>query len=201
MIPRGIGSLISFTLSPFIALRLGPRRTITLGLLVTVVALMRMSQFDLSMDVRPIQVAGLLLGLGQGLALNPLAVLSFATLDIKHRTEAAVLSNMFRSLGGSLGIAGLQAAYIQQSATAHERLAAGVMASDPVIRWRLPQILDGALNGLESINGEVSRQASMMAYDTVFAWMGVGAMLILPLLLIMRPARARGEKLREVHVE
>jgi DHA2 family multidrug resistance protein len=201
MMPRGIGSLISFTIAPFFAARFGPRRTILIGLAITVVALWHMSQFDLSMDSRPIKTAGFLLGLGQGMAFNPLTVLAFATLDIEHRTEAAVFSNMFRTLGGSLGIAALQAAYIQQSATAHERLAAGIIPSDPVIRWTMPQILDGAISGLEAINAEVTRQASMMAYDTVFAWMSLGTVLILPLVLIMRPARTTGETVHEIHGE
>jgi len=108
---------------------------------------------------------------------------------------------MFRTLGGSLGIAALQAAFTQQSATAHERLAAGVISSDPMIRWRMPEIIDGAVGGLESINAEVTRQAAMMAYDTVFAWMCVGTLLIVPLVLMMRPARATGEKLQELHVD
>ena len=201
MMPRGVGSLISFTIAPFFAARFGPRQTIMIGLAITIVALWHMSQFDLSMDVGPIKTAGFLLGLGQGMAFNPLTVLAFATLSIDHRTEAAVFSNMFRTLGGSLGIAALQAAYIQQSATAHERLAAGLISSDPVIRWSMPQVIDGAISGLEAINGEVTRQASMMAYDTVFAWMSLGTLLILPLVLIMRPARTTGEKLQELHAE
>jgi DHA2 family multidrug resistance protein len=201
IMPRGVGSLISFTIAPFFAARFGPRLTILIGLVVTGIALWRMAHFDLSMDVDPIRAAGFLLGLGQGMALNPLAVLAFATLGIPHRTEAAVFSNMFRTLGGSLGIAALQAAYIQQSATAHERLAAGIIPSDPVIRWTLPQILNGAASGLETVNGEVTRQAAMLAYDAVFAWMGVGAILILPLVLMMRPARTQGEKLQEIHAE
>ncbi|CAN7195457.1 DHA2 family efflux MFS transporter permease subunit [Phenylobacterium sp. LjRoot219] len=201
MMPRGIGSLISFTLAPFAAARFGPRRTILLGLLVTVAALWRMSQFDLSMDQRPIETAGFLLGLGQGLAFNPLTVLAFATLNVEHRTEAAVFSNMFRTLGGSLGIAALQAAYLQQSATAHERLAAGIVTSDPIIRWRAPEIVNGALGGLEALNAEITRQASMMAYDSVFAWMSVGTLLILPLVLMMRPPSTQGEKLQEIHIE
>jgi DHA2 family multidrug resistance protein len=201
MMPRGFGSLISFTLAPFVAARFGARLTIVVGLMVTVVALLRMSNFDLSMDVRPIETDGFLLGLGQGLAFNPLMVLGFATLGVEHRTEAAVMSNMFRTLGGSLGIAALQAAYAQQSATAHERLAAGVISSDPMIRWRMPQIIDGAVGGLEGINAEITRQAGMMAYDAVFAWLCVGTMLILPLILIMSPARTTGEKLQEIHVD
>jgi len=201
MMPRGVGSLISFTIAPFAAARFGPRLTIMLGLTITAAALWRMSQFDLSMDQRVIQAAGFLLGLGQGFAFNPLAVLQFATLEAEQRTEGAVFSNMFRTLGGSLGIAALQAAYSQQSATAHERLAAGIIPSDPVIRWRAPEILDGAIGGLEALNGELTRQASMMAYDAVFAWMCVGTVLILPLVLMMRPPRATGEKLQEIHVE
>jgi MFS transporter, DHA2 family, multidrug resistance protein len=201
MMPRGIGSLISFTIAPFAAARFGPRRTILSGLVVTVAALWQMSQFDLSMDQRPIETAGFLLGFGQGLAFNPLTVLAFATLSVEHRTEAAVFSNMFRTLGGSLGIAALQAAYLQQSATAHERLAAGIIPSDPVIRWRAPEILDGALGGLEALNAEITRQASMMAYDAVFAWMSIGTLLILPLVLMMRPPAEQGEKLQEIHVE
>ena len=201
MMPRGIGSLISFTIAPFFAARFGPRQTIMIGLAITILALWHMSQFDLSMDVGPIKTAGFLMGLGQGMAFNPLTVLAFATLGIDHRTEGAVFSNMFRTLGGSLGIAALQAAYTQQSATAHERLAAGLISSDPVIRWSMPQVIDGAISGLEAINGEVSRQASMMAYDTVFAWMSLGTLLILPLVLIMRPARTTGEKLQELHAE
>jgi len=201
IMPRGIGSLISFTIAPFFAARFGSRRAILLGLMVTAFALWRMAHFDLSMDVRPIEEAGFLLGLGQGLAFNPLTVLAFATLEAEHRTEAAVFSNMFRTLGGSLGIAALQAAYIQQSATAHEHLVAGIVPSDPVIRWTLPQILDGAVSSLEALNGEVTRQASMMAYDSVFAWMTIGTVLVLPLILIMRPPRTQGETLQEIHVE
>ena len=95
----------------------------------------------------------------------------------------------------------LQANLISQSATAHERLAAGLVPSDPMIRWSLPNVFNGSAASLEAINGEVTRQASMMAYDTVFAWMGVGTVLIVPLVLMMRAARTRGEKLQEIHVE
>ena len=40
---------------------------------------------------------------------NPLAVLSYATIRQEHRTEAAVFSNVTRTMGSSLGIAALHA--------------------------------------------------------------------------------------------
>jgi DHA2 family multidrug resistance protein len=100
-------------------------------------------------------------------------------------------------MGGSLGIAGLQALLIQESATAHERLAAGIVPSDPLIRWSLPGSFSGS-GALEALNAEVTRQGTMMAYDTLFAWMALVSLLIAPLLLILRPARkAKSESVIE----
>lgn len=198
--PRGLGSLLGFALAPALAARIGNRGCIVAGIAVTVGALFYMAHFDLSMTARPIQIAGLIQGFGQALIFSPVTVLSFATLHATHRTEAAVFSNVFRNLGGSLGIAILQASLVHQGAVAHERLVGGVILSDPMIRWALPSHLQG-LSGLEALNAEVSRQASMMAYDWVFAWLCVATLLTAPLLFLMRPARPSGEDLHEVVVD
>lgn len=63
---------------------------------------------------------------------------------------------------------------IDQSAAAHERLAAGIVPSDPMIRWTLLHVFDGG-GPLEALNAEVTRQGSMMAYDSVFSWMRCAA--------------------------
>jgi DHA2 family multidrug resistance protein len=127
---------------------------------------------------------------------NPLSVLSYASVGSDLRTEAAVFSTVIRTMGSSLGIAGLQAILTEQSATAHARLADNIVQSDPVIRWRLPDLFNSAGGGLEALNAEITRQGSMMAYDTVFAWMALASLLLLPLLLILRPAR-RSETVME----
>jgi len=41
-------------------------------------------------------------------------------------------------------------------------------------------------SGLEALNGEVTRQAAMLGYDSIFAWMTLGIVLLVPLLLLMR---------------
>jgi DHA2 family multidrug resistance protein len=196
--PRGVGALLAFAIVPSLTARFGPRPVMAVGVLLTASSLLRMAYFDLSMTATPIKVAGLIQGFGAGLIFNPNAVLSFATIAPEHRTEAAVLSNTARGVSGSLGIASLQAMLTRLNAAAHETLAARIAPSDPVIRWTYPHLGDG---GLEGMNAEVTRQAAMMSYVTVFAWMSLISLCLLPLLLILRPAEQRSSELIEAHAE
>ncbi|HEY6868336.1 MAG TPA: DHA2 family efflux MFS transporter permease subunit [Novosphingobium sp.] len=196
--PRGVGSLVALTFVPWMAARFGVRRTVAIGLLLSVAGLRRMGYFDLSMTPTPIFVAGFIQGFGQGMIMSPMAVLSFATLAPERRTEAAVLGNMVRTIAAGLGVAGLQAISTRQSATAHERLAAHVIPTDPIVGWSLRH-LAGLGGGLEAINAEVTRQAAMIGYDAAFGWMSIACLGLLPLLFIIRPAKPAGSTILEVH--
>jgi DHA2 family multidrug resistance protein len=194
--PRGVGSIIALTFVPWMATKYGARRTIAIGLLLSVFGLWLMGRFDLAMTSRPIAVAGFVQGFGQGMVTNPMSVLGFATLPQACRTEAAVLGNMVRTVAGGLGVAALQAILTRQSAAAHEQLAAHIVPSDPVIGWGLPHLAGGSL---EAINAEVTRQAAMIGYDAAFGWMSLACLSLLPLLLVIRPAKKAVAI--EVHVD
>jgi DHA2 family multidrug resistance protein len=186
--PRGYGSIAAFAMAPSLIGRIGPRRTILIGWVVTLVALWKMGHFDLAMTEQPIQVTGFLLAFGSALMFNPMTVISFSTIAPLLRTEAAVMSGMLRNLGGSLGIAAAEAFAVRRSAAAHERLAEHIIPSDPLIRWSLPHVFDGA-GPLSALNGEVTRQAAMIGYDAAFGSMFLISLAMLPLLVLMRPAR------------
>jgi DHA2 family multidrug resistance protein len=108
---------------------------------------------------------------------------------------------MLRNLGGSLGIGLAGAFQIHRSAMAHEGLAAGIVSSDPVIRWALPSMVRNAGDGLAALNAEVTRQAAMIGYDAAFGWMFIASIAMLPLLLLMSPARRRPREVVEVIAE
>jgi hypothetical protein len=56
--------------------------------------------------------------------------------------------------------------------------------------------------GLLAFNAEVTRQGAMIAYDSIFAWMCLGVLLLLPLLILMRPpAQAPALKMEEMAAE
>jgi DHA2 family multidrug resistance protein len=198
-VPRGLGSLAALAFVPWIARRFGPRRTMAVGLALSGLALWRMAGFDLGMDSRPIVVAGVIQGVGQGLIMNPMSVISFATLPSERRTEAAVFGNMVRGVAGSLGISSLQMVLVRQSAAAHAGLASRLVTTDPVVNWSLQQVMGGASANLEAVNGEVTRQAAMIGYDTAFEWMSLGTLLVLPLLFIMRSGKPQSSTFTDVH--
>jgi DHA2 family multidrug resistance protein len=167
--------------------RFGPRKVLFTGLLISMFALWEMSRFDLSMTAQPIMVSGFVQGLGTGLLFAPLSTLAYVTLSPVHRAEGTVASTMFRSLGQSAGISVLQAALINQIAEDHSSLVGHVQMSDPVFAAQTPAMLnpDDPL-GIQLLNGEVTRQASMIAYDTVFGALIFLVLLMVPMLVLLR---------------
>ncbi len=186
--PRGLGSLIAFLGVPFLLARFGARRVLFAGLCISMLALWEMSGFDLMMTSGPIMLSGFVQGLGTGLLFAPLSTLAYVTLSPVHRTEGTVVSTMVRSLGSSAGISIIQAGIITKGAQAHSALAAHVQPSDPVFMGLLPSFMNpGDPLGVQILNGEVTRQATMIAYDAVFGLMIFMVIGMMPLLLFLRP--------------
>ncbi|MBV9995685.1 MAG: DHA2 family efflux MFS transporter permease subunit [Caulobacteraceae bacterium] len=200
-VPRGIGSLIGFVFAPWIASRINPRIIMFVGLVLTSAALFSMSRFDLSMTAAPIEATGFFLGIAQSIMFNPLTVLAYATLDPRHRVEGAVFSNMFRTIAGSFGIALVQAGLLRQNAVAHTALTSHISLADPVTRWAMPEIFHGSSASLVALDAEVSRQGSMLAYTSVFAWMSLGALALVPLILILKSGARPAAPVREAHID
>jgi DHA2 family multidrug resistance protein len=187
--PRGVGSLISFLAIPWLVQRFGARTVLFAGVVLNVWSTWQMGRFDLSMTATPIMTAGFIQGLGTGLMFAPLNTLGYATLNPVHRTEGTIVATMARSLGSSAGISVVQAMLIRDSALAHARLSERIDVSDPMLRATLPKIMDPTTaSGLQALNGEVTRQGTMVSYDNVFSWMALSIILLVPLIMVLKPA-------------
>ncbi|MDE2405835.1 MAG: multidrug efflux MFS transporter [Sphingomonadales bacterium] len=186
--PRGVGAILGFVVVPRFAQIVGPRPAMVTGIVITVYALWQMSHFTLDMTDAPLKTSGFLLGFGSSLLFNPMSVLSYATLPVVYRNEAAVFSSTLRNIGGSLGIAVLVATQTRQSAAAHSRMAAHIIPSNPVIDWRLPDLADAAARVAPGLNWEIFRQSQMVSYDTAFSYLCLLSVAMLPLIWLMRPA-------------
>jgi DHA2 family multidrug resistance protein len=72
-------------------------------------------------------------------------------------------------------------------------LAERVVPGDPVFASAVPSALSPTSNlGIQALNGEVTRQASMIGYDDMFTMMIAMVVIMAPLLLLVRAAPARG---------
>jgi DHA2 family multidrug resistance protein len=197
---RGVGSLIAFLSVPMLVARIGPRTVLLIGIGVSSYALWLMGQFDLSMTARPIEVSGFIQGMGTGLLFAPLNVLAYAKLDPIHRTEGTIVATMARSLGSSAGISIMSALLIRDAAATHSALTEHVSEGDPMLRWALPPFFDMHGPGLAMLNGEVTRQATMISYDAVFASLAVLTLLMAPPLLLLKPPPPAASQQREVEM-
>ncbi len=192
--PRGIGSFVAMFVVGRLIGRIDTRLLLFTGLALSTVALWQMTRFDLSMDATPIIVSGVLQGFGIGLIFVPLSTLAFATLAPRDRPDGTGVFTLMRSLGSSVGISVMQALWTSNTQVVHSSLAAHIDPSDPVTRAALPpgfNLSGGA--GLEALNGEITRQAAMVAYVDDFRLMMLITLGVMPLLLFMRTPKYAAE--------
>jgi DHA2 family multidrug resistance protein len=88
----------------------------------------------------------------------------------------------------------MEALFTSNAAVVHSTMAGRIDPADPVVRASLGAMFNPAnSSGLQALNAEVTRQASMVAYLDDFKLMMVITIGCLPLLLIMRSSRSPRE--------
>ncbi|WP_297693392.1 DHA2 family efflux MFS transporter permease subunit [Phenylobacterium sp.] len=190
--PRGIGSWIAMFFVGRLIGRIDTRLILLFGLSLNAYALWQMTHFDLSMNARFVIVSGLIQGFGIGFLFVPLSTLAFATVPPVLRPEGSSLYTLIRNLGSSIGISIMEAQVVSQSAGAHQNLAAQLDASNPVFKATLPPMMNpGTTAGAMNLNNEVTRQAAMVGYVSVFHIMLYITLACIPLLLLMRAPKAQ----------
>lgn len=190
MVPRGAGTMIAMVAASRLASRIDARFLIGAGLVLIALSLRMMTGFAIGMDSRPLITSGFLQGLGLGFVLMPLNLLAFGTLAPHLRTEGAALYNLVRNIGGSLGISVAMATLARNVQTSHADMAS-TLTRDAVPIDVAVLAGGGGLATLpvNMVDAEVNRQALMVAYiDDFWAMMWV-SVLVIPLVLILRPAK------------
>jgi MFS transporter, DHA2 family, multidrug resistance protein len=184
--PRGVGSLLSMFVVGQLVNRIDIRLIIATGLTLSIAALYGMTKFSLGMDSSLVMWTGVVQGLGIGLIFVPLSTLGFATLNPAYRADGAGVFTLVRNLGSSSGISIMQALFSTNTTAVHARLTEGLTPNNPNIGYLAqPYSLTNAA-GAAALNGEVTRQAAMVAYIDGFGLMCVIGALLFPLLLLMR---------------
>jgi len=191
--PRGVGSLISMFLVGQLIRRVDARLIIFTGLIITAGALYGMTRFSLQMDSSLFIWTGLFQGVGIGLIFVPLTTLAFATLNPTLRADGAGVFTLVRNLGSSAGISIMQALHTSNSQIIHSGMIEHLRPDNPLARAPTLAAPFSLTNptGLALLNGQVDRQASMIAYVDDFWLMLFVALALAPVLLLMRrPSRS-----------
>jgi MFS transporter, DHA2 family, multidrug resistance protein len=199
--PRGIGTLISMILAGRLVGKVDARLLVLFGISCIGVSLWQMSGFTLDMGRRLVVTSGIVQGLGMGFIFVPLNTIAFGALEAKYRTTAASLFNLARSIGGSVGISVLTVFLARNTQISHADLA------QHITPYTLPSVIPQEINAvgqvtetaLSMMNGEITRQAVMIAYIDDFRLMMFVCVFAAPLLLLLRKAK-RPQGKPEMHV-
>jgi DHA2 family multidrug resistance protein len=196
MAPRGLGVMISSLLAGAIVKRGDARYLMCAGYLLAAGSMWYTTTWALEMDAWPILIASFVQGVGFGFILSPMNMIAFATLPAALRPDGSSLMALFRSLGGSIGISVIVTLLARNQQISHADLSSHVTA-DIVPSIDLPALVDrvpGVGNAvIAMLDGEVSRQALMIAFLDDFkliAWM---LLVFAPLPFILKKPSRTGQ--------
>lgn len=198
--PRGVGVLLTMAVAGQLVSKMDPRYMMMAGATLSTASIWMMTGWSLEMTWHPIVLAGFIQGLGMGLLFIPLNIMAFATLAPQHRTDAASLLNLSRSLGASISISLLTTLLSYNIQVSHSDLAShitdsSIAAIDPGTAGKFGALGDAAMT---MVNAEINRQAAMVAYIDDFYAMMIINMVAIPLLLLLR--RPQGMASAPMHI-
>jgi DHA2 family multidrug resistance protein len=184
--PRGVGTMLGMMLVGRLLGRIDARWPIVVGMLLTIASLYFMTHFGVEVSRFDVVWIGAMQGLGLGLVFVPISSVAYATLPAAQRTEAASLFSLVRNIGSSIGISVVMAMLARSAQVNHAEIASRIPAFGAE-QGLLPAAWDpSTLAGAAALNGEVMRQAAVLAYVNDFWLLMVLTMLALPLVYFLR---------------
>jgi DHA2 family multidrug resistance protein len=187
--PRSVGTMASMWLASQLGMKVDQRKIMAVGLVILGWALWSMS--DWTPDVTEAQMMLTLVaqGFSVGLVFNPMTVMAYTTLSPQLRGDGTALQSLARNIGSAIGISVTAFSLTRSEQATHADIAAGITPFDRVLQGN--DAVSHALNpatrhGAELLDGMITHQAAIIAYNNDFRLMTLTVVPPLLLLLIMR---------------
>ena len=190
--PRGVGTMIAMFTVGKLSGKLDVRYKIFAGLALTSFSLWEMTHFTTDISGWDIVRTGVVQGLGLGFIFVPLSTITFSTLAPHYRNEGTALFSLMRNIGSSIGISVVFTYLSQRTQANHAAFADYINPFSFALKQAVQSgVYDLASpQGLMAINGQVGRQAAMLAYLQDFRLMMWITLAAIPLIALLRsPAR------------
>ncbi len=189
--PRGIGTMVAMMMVGRLINVIDARLLVLIGLLLTAYVLWQMTGYTPAVSQQTLIIHGVLQGAGLGFMFVPLSTITFATLPAKFRTEGTALFSLMRNIGSSIGISLVIFLLTRNTQIMHSTLVEQVTPFNQALRdpavshiWNLATVA-----GRTALNAEVTRQATIVAYNNNFKLMMIIALAAVPFIFVLRRAQ------------
>jgi DHA2 family multidrug resistance protein len=191
--------------------KVSPRVFVGIGVLLIAWGALNLSHLSLRSTSLGIIHAILVQGIGFSFLFVPLTTTALSNVPRARLADATGLNSLLRQIGGSIGLAVFATLLSRYGTGARAAVAAHVTPDRPEVQARLGQMtaafaqrgfdpVSAKQAALAALNGLVTKQAMVIAFDKVLLLTGVLFLLVLPLLLFLKTPKHDGPQ-EKVHVE
>jgi DHA2 family multidrug resistance protein len=200
LMPRSLVMVVFMPIGGMLYNRLGPKLMIGSGLAIAGIAPIMMARFTLQTSDIVFILPQVIQGVGFVLIFVALSTTALATIPKPKMTSATGLYNLVRQLGGSFGLAIFATMLERDQQSNHAILAEHINPANPVFAQRFQQMQQGLMargidqweasqRALRLMDGIVSQQAAVLAFERIFFIIGALFFLCLPLIFLLRAKR------------
>ncbi len=197
LMPRSLAMAVVMPIAGRMYNRVGPRALVGAGLVVSAFSFWDLAHLTADTGIWDILLPQVWQGIGFSLLFVALSTAALSTIAKPKMTAASGLYNVVRQVMGSVGIAAAATELERSQSTYHDVLAAHVTAYDAATQSWLHAVTAGMMRAgadavtatrraLEILNGEVERQAAVLAYNHVLLLVALLFLVGLPLVLLVR---------------
>jgi DHA2 family multidrug resistance protein len=208
--PGGLATLLVLPIVGRLSQRFEARWLVAVGLTVTGFGLIRMSNFNLSIDFWTAMDAWTISRLGLAFLFVPINVMAFYFIPKEKMNNATGLINLARNIGGSVGIANVTT-MLARRAQIHQQILVGhVTPLDQAYRSAISGashfLMQQGSNATQALHqaqgliyGNLVRQATMQAFVDTYWLLGLTFFAMIPLMFFMKTAKPHGAGPMAVH--
>ncbi len=189
--------------------RFPPRLMMAGGVLLLAGGAWQLSRLNLSMGQWELAIPLAMQGAGMALIFVPMETTAFSGIPRHLLADAAGLSNVLKETGGAIGLALFTSLFLRRAIVERAGLAGHLGATNPLAVQRLALMQSYAPGAtptgaraaaLSALNGLVSREGGVLAYQHFFLLVGAMILVLLPLLFLLKVDRSAAAH-RELEVE
>jgi DHA2 family multidrug resistance protein len=193
MAPRGLGTMAAMMIAGRLSNKVDARLLMAFGIVVLAGSLYRMTGWTPAVSEMTVIWNTMLQGAGLGFVFVPLQVVAFATLEPALRTEGTALLSLLRNLGSAIGISVTSALITRNGQIEHSVLAGFITPLNRAFQGAAAALMPTTPHAAQVLNGMLTRQSEIIAYNNDWKLMMLMALPMLLLLLLMRgPKKGAG---------